>query len=122
MTPGAGGFKSVGSRRGLVTVEVSSVAESLPTEDVVFVNASVCFLLVVNQSIRAKRPNHDRFVGFEEVADDLKDAGVEPDIFVNWQIKSDVTLALRYGLFFPSLALPEHDVRQFLYGGLTFAF
>ncbi len=48
--------------------------------------------------------------------------GVEPDLFLNWQIKSDVTFALRYGMFFPSVALRSHDSRQFLYGGLTFAF
>jgi hypothetical protein len=48
--------------------------------------------------------------------------GFEPDIYVNWQIKSDVTLATRYGLFFPGVALSNHDARQFFYMGLTFAF
>jgi hypothetical protein len=47
--------------------------------------------------------------------------GFEPDLFVNWQIRSDVTFAARYGLFFPSVALANHDARQFLYAGLTFA-
>jgi hypothetical protein len=53
---------------------------------------------------------HDRFLG------------IEPDVFVNWQLKSDITLALRYGVFMPSVAMPSRDVRQFFYGGLTFAF
>jgi hypothetical protein len=49
--------------------------------------------------------------------------GVEPDLYVNWQIVSDVTLALRYGAFVPnSKAFPINDTRQFIYGGLTFAF
>lgn len=49
--------------------------------------------------------------------------GVEPDLYLNWQITSDLTLALRYGLFFPSNAFGENDdPRQFFYGGLTFAF
>jgi Alginate export len=49
--------------------------------------------------------------------------GVEPDLYVNWQLVSDVTLALRYGAFIPnSSAFPHNDTRQFIYGGLTFAF
>jgi hypothetical protein len=49
--------------------------------------------------------------------------GVEPDIYLNWQIASDVTLALRYGVFFPSSsAFPIDDTRQFIYAGVTFAF
>lgn len=49
--------------------------------------------------------------------------GIEPDVFVNWLIRSDVTLALRYGAFFPnSSALSNDNVRQFFYAGLTFGF
>jgi hypothetical protein len=48
--------------------------------------------------------------------------GVEPDLFVNWQIKSDITLAMRYGIFFPGDALLSNNCRQFFYTGLTFAF
>ncbi|HEX8913144.1 MAG TPA: alginate export family protein [Humisphaera sp.] len=50
--------------------------------------------------------------------------GVEPDLFVNWQVTSDLTLALRYGVFFPSAkAFGENDdPRQFLFAGLTFSF
>jgi hypothetical protein len=49
--------------------------------------------------------------------------GVEGDVYVNWQITSDVVAAIRYGAFFPSSsAFPSDEVRQFIYGGLTFAF
>jgi outer membrane murein-binding lipoprotein Lpp len=51
--------------------------------------------------------------------------GFEPDVSVNWQITDDVTFALRYGVFFPGEAIPSgdaHDVRQFLYSGVTYAF
>jgi hypothetical protein len=52
--------------------------------------------------------------------------GVEPDVYLNWQISSDVTLAVRYGLFFPNNSAfgsgAASDVRQFFFGGLTFAF
>jgi hypothetical protein len=50
--------------------------------------------------------------------------GVEPDLYVNWQITSDLTLALRYGAFFPSEGAfgQNNDVRQFFFAGLTFAF
>ena len=49
--------------------------------------------------------------------------GVEPDVYVNWQVTSDVTLALRYGVFFPSDEnLPIDKDRQFFFAGVTFAF
>jgi hypothetical protein len=49
--------------------------------------------------------------------------GFEPDVYVNWQITSDVTLAVRYGAFFPNAsAFPIDDVRQFFFAGVTFAF
>jgi hypothetical protein len=43
---------------------------------------------------------------------------------VNWQITSDLTFALRYGVFFPSSNTfgENDDARQFLFGGLTFSF
>jgi len=48
---------------------------------------------------------------------------VEPDIYLNWQITSDLALSVRYGAFFPGDAI-ENDgkVRQFLYTGVTIAF
>jgi len=49
--------------------------------------------------------------------------GFEPDLYLNWQVTSDVTLVLRYGVFFPNDdVILNDDVRQFFYGGLTFAF
>lgn len=49
--------------------------------------------------------------------------GWEPDIYLNWQITSDITLALRYGVFFPGSAIvsDEHP-RNFVFAGITFAF
>jgi hypothetical protein len=52
--------------------------------------------------------------------------GAEPDLYLNWQIASDVTLALRYGIFVPNRDAfgsgPAGEPRQFFFGGLTFAF
>jgi hypothetical protein len=50
--------------------------------------------------------------------------GVEPDLYLNWQITSDVTLAARYGVFIPGTeTLVSHSqLRQFVYAGVTFAF
>lgn len=48
--------------------------------------------------------------------------GFEPDVFVNWQMADDLTLVLRYGIFFPGEAVPSDEKRQFFYAGLTYAF
>jgi hypothetical protein len=50
--------------------------------------------------------------------------GVEPDLYLNWQITSDITLAVRYGVFFPCAhaIVGNTDPRQFFYTGVTFAF
>jgi hypothetical protein len=49
--------------------------------------------------------------------------GWEPDIFMNWQVTSDVTLTVRYGIFFPNGSTFEStDPRQFFYAGFTYAF
>lgn len=49
--------------------------------------------------------------------------GWEPDVYMNWRITSDVTLALRYGLFVPGHAIQtNHAARQFFFAGVTFAF
>jgi hypothetical protein len=59
----------------------------------------------------------------DESTKDRSWLGIEPDVYVNWDITSDVTLALRYGVFFPdSRAFPSDKVRQFVYAGITFAF
>lgn len=59
--------------------------------------------------------NTDSFLGFES------------DIYVNWQITSDVSLAIRYGIFFPGSAIHnaganDDNPRHFFYTGLTFSF
>ena len=49
--------------------------------------------------------------------------GFEPDIFFNWQVSSDVTFSLRYGIFFPGAAIVSDDKpRQFFGAGVTYAF
>ena len=49
--------------------------------------------------------------------------GWEPDFFMNWQITNDVTIALRYGIFYPGSALTNNDQnRQFFFAGVTYAF
>jgi hypothetical protein len=48
--------------------------------------------------------------------------GIEPDLFMNWKIASDVTLAMRYGVFFPGSAITNNNTRQFFYTGITLAF
>ena len=59
----------------------------------------------------------------DEATIDQTYLGFEPDFYVNWQLASDVTLALRYGIFFPnSTAFPRDDARQFVYAGVTFAY
>jgi hypothetical protein len=61
---------------------------------------------------------------FSERTNNRHALGVEPDLYLNWQISSDVTLAARYGVFIPSNAtLVTHtQLRQFVYAGVTFAF
>jgi hypothetical protein len=61
--------------------------------------------------------------GIDERTETGRFLGVEPDVYLNWQVASDVTLVLRYGVFFPNDDVIENDdARQFFYGGLTFAF
>ncbi|MCC7192240.1 MAG: alginate export family protein [Phycisphaeraceae bacterium] len=59
----------------------------------------------------------------DEATEDDSYLGFEPDLFVNWEITSDLSLALRYGAFFPGDAITtDHDVRHFFYTGVTFSF
>lgn len=59
----------------------------------------------------------------DEPSNDEMFLGVEPDVFVNWQVASDVTLALRYGVFFPNGdAFGDSEARQFISVGVTFGF
>lgn len=50
--------------------------------------------------------------------------GGELDFGIDWAIFSDVSLAVRYGVFFPGDAMPEDEdkIRQYLYAGVTYAF
>jgi len=58
-----------------------------------------------------------------ETADGQAFLGWEPDVFLNWQITSDVTLSVRYGIFFPNEEVFESDEpRHFFYTGVTYAF
>jgi hypothetical protein len=48
---------------------------------------------------------------------------VGTDVFLNWQITSDVSLAVRYGIFFPNDdAFPIDDSRQFLFVNILYGF
>jgi hypothetical protein len=48
--------------------------------------------------------------------------GWEPDLFLNWQLLPDVTLALRYGIFFPGDAFDENDPRHSFFFAITYSF
>jgi hypothetical protein len=50
--------------------------------------------------------------------------GWEPDFYINWQATSDVTFVFRYGVFFPNADAFNGDdtARQYIYGGMTYAF
>lgn len=59
----------------------------------------------------------------DEPTQDQRYLGWEPDLYLNWQVTSDVTLALRYGVFFPdSGAFFDDDARQFFSTSVTIAF
>ncbi len=59
----------------------------------------------------------------DETTNDGHFLGWEPDVYLNWQITSDITFALRYGVFFPSgtIVSDEHP-RNFFFAGITFSF
>jgi len=59
----------------------------------------------------------------DEFTSDDSYLGAEADLYANWQITSDVSVILRYGVFFPSSAFEgDRDPRHFFYTGLTYAF
>lgn len=65
----------------------------------------------------------DNNAPIDEVTKDQTYLGFEPDIYLNWRITSDITLALRYGVFFPdSGAFDNDDPRQFFSSSITVAF
>lgn len=66
---------------------------------------------------------YDKNAPIDEITGDQRYLGWEPDVYLNWQMTSDLTFALRYGVFFPNDEnFPEDDVRQFFFGGVTLAF
>lgn len=65
----------------------------------------------------------DQNAPIDEPTNNGRYLGWEPDIYLNWPITSDVTLAVRYGIFFPSdNAFGNDDTRQFFSTSVTFAF
>ncbi len=64
----------------------------------------------------------DQNAPIDEFTLDKRYLGWEPDVFVNWEITSDVTLAVRYGVFFPGAAIPDDEPRHFISAGVTYAF
>ena len=55
--------------------------------------------------------NNDRFLG------------VEGDLYITWQVTSDVTFALRYGGFIPGNGIEgDKSLRNLFYAGVTYAF
>ncbi|HEX3357731.1 MAG TPA: hypothetical protein VHS31_12240 [Tepidisphaeraceae bacterium] len=65
----------------------------------------------------------DRDAAIDEVSTTGRFLGWEPDVYMNWQITSDVTFAARYGIFFPdSSTLVTDQARQFLFVNVTYSF
>ena len=60
----------------------------------------------------------------EPTGDDGHFLGVETDLYLNWQVTSDLTVVIRYGYFFPSDQFPSGNDgdRQFVFAGVTYAF
>jgi hypothetical protein len=48
--------------------------------------------------------------------------GFETDLYITWRIASDVTLNVRYGVFFPGSGVVADDVRNFLFTGIAYSF
>ncbi len=49
--------------------------------------------------------------------------GWESDLYMNWQLTSDLSWAVRYGVFLPGDAIAvDHDARHFVFSGVTIAF
>ena len=61
--------------------------------------------------------------GIDEATNDHHFLGVEGDLFLTWQVSSDVTFALRYGGFVPGPAIEgDSSLRNFFFAGVTYAF
>jgi len=70
----------------------------------------------------------NRNAPIDEDTSDRSHLGFEADVFINWQITSDISWAVRYGVFIPGPAIGgsvtsnDGNPRHFFYSGLTFAF
>ncbi len=65
----------------------------------------------------------ERHAPIDEPTNDHRYLGVEPDFYLNWQATSDLTIALRYGVFVPSSRNFTRDTaRQFFYASVTYGF
>lgn len=65
----------------------------------------------------------DRNAPIDEPTSNDRFLGTEFDLFLNWQITSDVALSVRYGVFFPGSAIEgDSSPRNFFYTGVTYAF
>jgi hypothetical protein len=59
----------------------------------------------------------------DEPTNDRRFLGVEGDVYLTWQVTSDVTFALRYGGFIPGPAIEgDSGLRNFVFAGVTYAF
>jgi hypothetical protein len=59
----------------------------------------------------------------DEATNNNRYLGTEGDAYLNWAITSDITLAVRYGVFFPGSAISgANSPRIFLFTGVTYAF
>ncbi|HZZ43162.1 MAG TPA: alginate export family protein [Tepidisphaeraceae bacterium] len=59
----------------------------------------------------------------DEGTSDDRYLGCEPDLFLNWQLTEDLTLAARYGLFFPGQAISgDNTPRQGIFLSVAYAF
>ena len=65
----------------------------------------------------------DRDAPIDEPTNDHRFIGWEPDVFLNWQMTSDLSVAVRYGIvFLDEDTFTIDDARQFFSVTLTFAF
>jgi len=77
----------------------------------------------------------DKDAPIDEATSDDFFLGTEVDIYINWQVTSDVAFTARYGVFFPGAAIGDNSLtlsltdnltddkpRHFIYSGITLAF
>ncbi len=59
----------------------------------------------------------------DEPTSDGRYLGTEGDFYMNWQVTSDVSLSMRYGIFFPGSAISgDSSPRNFFFLGVSYAF